>query len=39
MIDFIIGLPPIKLEYCVYDAILVVVNCYLKIVKYIPAFI
>ncbi|HEX3639688.1 MAG TPA: DDE-type integrase/transposase/recombinase, partial [Ktedonobacteraceae bacterium] len=35
--DFITGLPPAKISGCVYDAILVVVDRYSKMVKYIPS--
>ena len=35
--DFITGLPPAKRDGCVYDAILVVVDRYTKMSRYIPA--
>lgn len=35
--DFITGLPPSKRDNCVYDAILVIVDRYSKMVLYIPA--
>ena len=33
--NFITGLPLSKQKGCIYDAILVVVNCYTKMVRYI----
>ena len=35
--DFIVGLPPAKLQTCVYDAILVIVDRYSKLSIYTPA--
>ena len=34
--DFITGLPPSKHKGIVYDAILVVIDCYTKMARYIP---